>query len=287
MGGREVTAGEMLADILGDLVATIGARTAAALADEPDAVHRLRTSVRRLRNVLAAFSSYLEPSAVGGLRARLAEYGDRLGRARDLEVRVEWCEQVALEVGLDSVLRGRLVGPLAEAHAEAHGELVAWSTSREAQALTAALHAWAGAPTLVEGSARPAAAVAREVVAAQAARVLDHADGYRADPEAAHALRKAARRLRHTADAVTRPPADVLGSDAAELGRIGSRIQSLLGDHRDGLLLAAYVRRALPDDAAPRAAYLTVAEAAERAAEDSIAAVAELLAELEGRVSAT
>ncbi len=56
MGGREMTAGDMLADIVGDLVALIDARTPAALADEPDAVHQLRTAVRRLRNVLAAFS---------------------------------------------------------------------------------------------------------------------------------------------------------------------------------------------------------------------------------------
>ncbi|WP_344400196.1 CHAD domain-containing protein, partial [Promicromonospora sukumoe] len=61
----------------------------AALADEPDAVHRLRTSVRRLRNVLAAFKRYLDRDAAAELRSRLKELGDVLGKARDLEVRAQ------------------------------------------------------------------------------------------------------------------------------------------------------------------------------------------------------
>ncbi len=282
--GRDATAGEMLTDIVGALASTIDERQAAALADEPDAVHQLRTSVRRLRNVLAAFSQYAEPSAVGGLRAQLAEYGDRLGEARDLEVRAEWCERLAAEVGLDSVLRGRLVAPVLAAHADAHGAFVAWAASPEAQALTAALGAWATRPALAIGSARPAHVVAREVLTAQVDRVRKRADDHASDPEAAHALRKAARRLRHTADAVTRPPAEVLGKDEAALGSIGSRIQSLLGDHRDALLLADYVRESLPDEPAPRASYLTVVDAAERTAAEALAAVPDVLQELEARV---
>ena len=93
------------------------------------------------------------------------------------------------------------------------------------------------------------------MLAALGDRVLDHAADYRGDVDAAHALRKAARRLRHTADAVTRPPAAVLGADAQELGELGSQLQSLLGDHRDALLLAEHVRGSMPDDAGARASY--------------------------------
>ena len=283
MGGREATAGEMLAEVVSDLVARIGAKAPAALDDEPDGVHQLRTAVRRLRNVLAAFSQYVEPSVVGGLRARLAEYSDRLGLARDLEVRAAWCERFATEVGLGDELREGLVAPLLEEHARAHAALVAWAGSPDAEPLTAALSQWVEAPALANGTARPASAVAREVLAAQVERVLDHATGYQTDLEAAHALRKASRRLRHTADAVTRPPAAVLGSDAAALGEIGSRVQSLLGDHRDALMLADHVRRSLPDDAGVRAAYASLIEAAEKAADAAIAAVPDVLAELRAR----
>jgi CHAD domain-containing protein len=285
MGAPEVTAGDMLADIVGDLVARIDARAPAAVSDEPDAVHQLRTAVRRLRNVLAAFSQYVEPAAVGGLRAQLAEYSDRLGLARDLEVRAAWCQEVATEVGLDDELREHLVGPLLEAHGRAHQAFVTWSASPEAEELQTALCAWAGAPALANGSARPASAVAREVVSAQVERVLAHATDYQADEESTHALRKAGRRLRHTADAVTRPPAAVLGPDAAAVGKLGSRLQSLLGDHRDALLLADHVRRSLSDDADAQASYGSVVEAADRAAAAAMTSVPEVLAALRASAS--
>jgi CHAD domain-containing protein len=283
MAGREVTAGEMLAEIVSDLVAEIGAKAPAALADEPDAVHQLRTAVRRLRNVLAAFSQHVQPSAVGGLRSQLAEYGDRLRLARDLEVRAAWCEAVASEVGLADELRECLVRPLVEAHAQAHAALVRWAGSPRADPVRSILARWADASELLGSTARPAPVVAREVLAAQVERVDGHATSYRSDLEATHALRKAARRLRHTADAVTRPPAAVLGPDAAALGDLGSRLQSLLGEHRDALLLVDHVRGSLPDGAAERAPYDSLIEAAERRAAAAIAAVPEVLTQLRAR----
>jgi CHAD domain-containing protein len=283
MGGRDTTAGEMLAAVIADLVGKIEARTPAALADEPDAVHQLRTAVRRLRNVLAAFSGYVEPSEVGGLRARLTEYSDRLGRVRDLEVRAAWCARVAAEVGLADILRERLVVPLVEQHARAHAALVAWVGSAAAEPIGTGLGEETFSSAAAVGSARPAAVVAQEVLTEQVDRVLDHGTGYQNDHEAAHALRRAARRLRHTADAVTRPPAEVLGPDAAVLGELGSRVQSLLGDHRDALLLAEHVRALLPQDDAERAAYISVIEAAERAASAAMAEVPSVLADLRAR----
>lgn len=283
MGGREATAGEMLAEVVSDLVARIQAMAPAALADEPDAVHQLRTAVRRLRNVLAAFSQYVEPSAVGALRAHLAEYSERLGVARDLEVRAAWCADVATEVGLADDLRERLVRPLLAEHARAHAALVRWSGSPDAEPLHAALAGWTPTRVLVNGSARPAAVVAREVLAAQVERVLAHATHYLDDPDAAHALRRAGRRLRHAADAVTKPPAAVLGADAAALGELGARVQSLLGDHRDALLLVDHVRVSLADDAGARASYASVIGAAEQAAAVAIAAVPDVLTELRAR----
>ncbi|MDZ5622964.1 CHAD domain-containing protein [Nocardioides bizhenqiangii] len=284
MAGPEATAGEMLAEVVGDLVARIGAKTPAALADEPDAVHQLRTTVRRLRNVLAAFSPYVEPTAIGGLRARLAEYGDRLGLPRDLEVRAAWCARIAAEIGLPGDLRDDLVAPLLAEHARAHAALVAWAASPDAEPLSTALGAAAAAPALTDGSARPAPVVAREVLLAQAARVIDQTTDYRRDPEAAHALRRAGRRLRHVGDAVTKPPAAVLGPEAAALGELGSRVQSLLGDHRDALLLADHLRGSRPDQAGVRAAYASMVEAAERAAGTALASVPAVLEQLEALV---
>ena len=270
----------MLVAVVGDLAAGLEDRLPAALADEPDAVHRLRTAVRRLRNVLAAFASYLEPGEVGALRAGLAEYGDRLGVARDVEVRAEWCARVAADVGLDAALTERIMGPLRAEHDVAQASLVRWAGSPEAGRLREALSSWAASPALVDGrSARPAAAVAQDVLAAQVERVLAHGEDHLADEESLHGLRRAGRRLRHTADAVTRPPAGVLGADARAVGDLGGRLQSLLGDHRDAHLLAEHVRASVPD-AAERSPYEPLVEAAERVAASTIDAVPPVLAEL-------
>jgi CHAD domain-containing protein len=276
----EPPAGEVLAAVVKDLVARLEERLPAALADDPDGVHQLRTAVRRLRNVLAAFAAYFEPGSVGMLRAGLGEYGDQLGRVRDLEVRAEWCREVAAEVGLDAALVDTLVVPLDQARARAHADLVAWAASPEAERLRRSLCTWADAPSLVEGrSARPARVVAREVLMAQVERVLAHGEDHRADEDSAHDLRKSGRRLRHTADAVTKPPAGVLGKDAVALGELGARIQSLLGDHRDALLLADHLRRSFPDTA-ERSAYTPMVEAAAQAAATAIDAVPAVLADL-------
>ncbi|MFE7507433.1 CHAD domain-containing protein [Promicromonospora sp. NPDC057488] len=212
-----------------------------ALADEPDAVHRLRTSVRRLRNVLAAFRRYLDRDAAAALRARLKEWGDVLGQARDLEVRAQQAAAAADAAGLDDQPRSALVDPLRAAHLHAHDEAVRWTRSEHSRDLDRLLTEWATLPRLGARAGRPAKKAARRTAHRQAVRTLRTAPRL-ADPDAAHELRKAARRLRHTCDAVTREPVGLLGKGTKDLGSVGHRIQSVLGDHRDALLLAGHVR---------------------------------------------
>lgn len=278
MGQPQPTAEEMLGCVLGDLARSIDAGVTAALADEHDAVHRLRTAVRRMRNVLAAFADLLDPAAAGALRAGLEAYGDRLGQARDLEVRASDCAAAVDHLGLDALLAGRLAVPLRRTHAAAHADLVTWYGSPQAAGVVTMLAAAERMP-VVRDAARPAGAVAAEAVLAQTDRTLGLAEHHRDDPDAAHALRKAGRRLRHVVDAVTRQPAAVLGDDAVRLGRAGAQVQALLGDHRDALLLADHVRAHARqgDDAAPCAAIVAYAE--QRAA-DALAAVPAVVEEL-------
>ncbi|KRC54927.1 MULTISPECIES: CHAD domain-containing protein [unclassified Nocardioides] len=240
------TAGEMLSAVLADLADQTISRRSAALADEPDAVHQLRTTVRRQRNLLAAFRRCFDTEAASTVGAALASYGGLLGECRDLEVRADDTARALTALGLEH-LDGRLVVPLREAHARAHATLVVWHTGPDAVRLDALLAGWAEAPVLAERARRPAEDVAAKAVRRQVRRVLARADAAAdGSEEARHDLRRAARRLRHTADAV----ADVLTDDAVvRAGRLGQRIQGALGDHRDALLLADHVRRAGdPDD---------------------------------------
>ncbi|WP_159602058.1 isocitrate lyase/phosphoenolpyruvate mutase family protein [Agromyces humi] len=88
----------------------------AALADEPDGVHQLRTHVRRVRSVLAAFTPVFDAAPVVSLRRRYSELGAELGVVRDIEVRVQVAERAleeaegvpfVLNARTDAFLRGR------------------------------------------------------------------------------------------------------------------------------------------------------------------------------------
>lgn len=263
----ELTAGDLLRGVLLELVADIQEKRPAALADDPDAVHQLRTSVRRARNLLAVFSRCFEATEAEALGRELAAYGGLLGECRDLEVRASDAMTALEALGLVEELAGVVVDPLRAAHDKAHARLVAWHRGPGPDRLDDRLTRWATAPPLDGRAGRRAGAVALKALRRQVRRVLDRADdlgGAHAE-ERRHELRKAARRLRHTADAVA--AADVAG--AARLGRLGHDIQGMLGDHRDALLLAAHVR-ACAEGAADRASYDLVVEHAEDLAEGAL-----------------
>jgi CHAD domain-containing protein len=259
-------------------VRTIQDSVPAALADEPDAVHQLRTAVRRLRNVLAAFRKYLDKDTTAELRSHLKEWGDVLGRARDLEVRTQQAAAAADTAGLDSNARSALVDQLRTAHARAHAEVVRWTRSDRGGDLARLMGEWAAEPRLGERASRPAKKAARRAVRRQTDRTLDAA-GRLDEPETAHELRKAARRLRHTCDAITRKPVGLLGRRTKDLGDAGHRIQSVLGDHRDALLLAEHVR----DHADGSATYDGVVDLCEKRALTALADLPAALGELEAR----
>ena len=280
------TAGDLLATEIRALVEQLAAGRAAALADEPDAVHQLRTTVRRLRNLLAAFRRCFDPERAAELAAAIASYGDLLGECRDLEVRAADVTAALDALGLADALAEPLVGPLHVRHAGSHAALVAWHAGPAVTALDALLAAWADAPALARRARRPAADVATKAVRRQARRLLARADAVVAAEsveEARHALRKAGRRLRHTADAVASVDRD--GSLQA-LGRLGHQVQGALGDHRDAVLLGEHVRRCAAGqaDRADRASYDLVAGHAERLATAALVGLPETLSALRERV---
>ncbi|MBM0127673.1 CHAD domain-containing protein [Pimelobacter simplex] len=222
----DTPAGDLLARVIGELVTDVRAGREPALADDPDAVHQLRTSVRRLRNVLAGFGRYVEKRPAHELRAHLASYGALLGAGRDLEVRAEDCRRVLAELGR-SDLEHALVDPLLAAHGGAHAVLVDWHGSPDAAALDHLLGMWGEKAPLAGRARRPVGQVRRSVLRRELRRVLDRAE----EGETSHDVRKAARRLRHVAEAV--------GETA--LARAGKDVQGRLGDHRDAVLLAGHL----------------------------------------------
>ncbi|KRC62301.1 hypothetical protein ASE14_00120 [Agromyces sp. Root81] len=242
---------------LGEIRGRLDEIEPAALADEPDAVHRLRTTVRRLRSVLAAYGPLFDAPAVEEVRRRYRKLGRRLGRVRDLEVRLQVAESGlhdAVESGtFDPVALARIrAGIAAEAgasHRLAHERFVEHEQHPGAARRRAVLDdLLAGAPAtlLAGGAVRPVLAA---LLAREARRTVGHASGVDASrtPAQLHAVRRAGRRLRYAAEALSEDPVEILGEPARRLAAAGETIQDVLGDHRDHVLFARYLRRSASD----------------------------------------
>lgn len=225
-----------------------------ALLDEPDALHQMRTNVRRLRSLLAAYGPVLDAGVVTEVRRRLRELGRELGTVRDLEVRVQVAEEAlaaADEAGRFASdedrtrVRGILVDEETVAHDQAHARFVERQRMPRAIARLEELDRLLADPPFTERAERPARRELAELLdreasraAGRARRLPDHPA-----PEDLHELRKAARRLRYAAEAVTQPPVELFGDAAVALAEAGDAIHDVLGDHRDELLFAEHLRR--------------------------------------------
>ena len=226
-----------------------------AVADEPDAVHQLRTHVRRVRSVLAAYEPVFDAAPAVVLRRRYGELGDELGVVRDIEVRVLVAERAldkASEQGLLSdaaqagSVRARLIDTERENYRLTHARFVERQRLPRALARRGELEAFLADPPLTPLAADPARKVIAALVDDEAHRALRRAERAHGahDTEALHDLRKAGRRLRYSAEAVTTDPVELFDGRIRSLAEVGDDLHDVLGDHRDEVLFAQHVRRA-------------------------------------------
>ncbi|GAA2021701.1 hypothetical protein GCM10009819_00210 [Agromyces tropicus] len=275
-----------------------------AEADEPDAVHQLRTHVRRLRSLLAAFGPLFDPSATLALRRRFGEFGRELGTVRDIEVRIQVAER-ALDVAEEhdphrdvvavpeqaAAVRERLVDDEVEAHRLAHARFVERQRMPRATGRREALATFLDAPAFTPRASGPAREVLGELVEHEARRAVKRTKRLRGDGDVAalHEVRKAGRRLRYAAESVVDEPVARFGSAATRLAEAGEALHDVLGDHRDEMLFAEHVRRAGAHAAhagAPSAAFEALAVAADRRADEHLADLDDAVAELRAATKA-
>jgi CHAD domain-containing protein len=201
---------------------------------QPDGVHQVRVACRRLRSTLAAFRPVLDRTQTDPLRAELAQVGSALSPTRDAEVALAHLRELVAAQPVELVL-GPVAARLQQAviQDEQAGDVQARTvlSSPEYLRLRDDLDALVAAPPLTADAARPADEVLREVVA-HTSRRLRHAVDAAQDsdhPEALHEVRKAAKRVRYTAEAAV----PVLGRPVAELVSALKGVQEVLGDRQD------------------------------------------------------
>jgi CHAD domain-containing protein len=230
-------------------------------AGEPEGLHDLRVAIRRVRSALATFRPVLERSVTEPLRDELRWLSVTLGEARDVEVVIEHTELLlssAEPVGLDdavSGLRARLRLDLAAA-----GDVVeeTLSSTRYA-ALLVLLDAVAVDPPFTAKAEKSAKKLARKRIDHEVERVVERIQLVRAagdpDERAArlHDVRKAAKRLRYTAEAA----APVAGKRIREVEERAESSQDIIGLHHDATVTRSTLRHlALDVESGEAAAFL-------------------------------
>ncbi|MFF7711375.1 CHAD domain-containing protein [Streptomyces sp. NPDC007988] len=209
--------------------------------DLPDAVHQMRVATRRMRSAFKSFRKIIDRSATDPVGEELKWLAGELGAARDQEVMAE-----RLRDRIDALPRQLLLGPV-------RGRLRIWATAHRADArrrsvavldtdrylaLLDTLDALLDAPPLLPAAtSEPAVALPKAVLkdydrlATRVERALGLPAGHDRDL-AMHDARKAAKRARYAAEAVT--PA--LGKPAKRFAKRMKAVQTVLGDHQDSVV---------------------------------------------------
>jgi CHAD domain-containing protein len=213
----------------------------------PDSVHQMRVATRRLRSTLKSFGPVLHAGSTEQLRTELKWLGDLLGEARDGEVMsghlLEGLERMPAELVLGPAV-ARVQGYFAPREAAARRVLLDALDSGRYFALIDALEALLADPPLTAVARGPGADVLAAVVRRRRRRTCRRLHRARRAPAgpardtALHEARKAAKDARYAAEAA-RP---AMGKKARRVARRMKKLQSVLGDHHDGVVARGVAR---------------------------------------------
>lgn len=250
---RAGSAGEAVVRRLGEQLTVLLGADPGTRADETDALHRMRSAARRLRNVLRGHHRLLDrsrtdPAAreLGWLTGILAEARDHEVLARRLSEQAERLRRQDPDLAVRSALQG-LAGRVRDQERARHD--AAWrivvDTLDGARyiALLDDLDSLLTDPPLRRRARKPAVGQLRKVAARDRRRLagrlaaVERAGESSARDQALHGARKAARRMRHTAETAL----PYCGKGARRLCKDTKALQQVLGGHQD----AADARRAL------------------------------------------
>jgi len=222
--------------------------------DAPDAVHKMRVAVRRLRNALATYRPLFVRERTEPVREELKWLAAELGEPRDAEVMRERLE-LMLAHEPPEVVRGagyqRMDEEMRAEYEQSRDKMLGALDSERYFALLDRLDDLAAGPPWSDKAAQPAHAVLRARVRHDYKRLVgrvefaDEADDPGEREHRLHEARKAAKRVRYAAETLT----GVYGKPARRFVKAMKRVQSRLGDHHDAFVTQERLR-ALGDEAA-------------------------------------
>ncbi|MGY1764253.1 CHAD domain-containing protein [Geodermatophilus sp. SYSU D00779] len=231
------TAGEV---VLGAVAGQLQALRDADLAvrtEQPEGVHDLRVACRRLRSILAAFRPVLDREHTDPLRAELQWVGAQLSGARDTEVALSHLRELVAAQPVELVL-GPVAARLRQTEVKDHQagarRVIRTLTDRRYLRLLDALDALLAEPPATELAAAPAPEQLTDAVRRTGKRLrravaaAREAEGVQ-QHERLHEVRKAAKRVRYTAEVAEAQ----FGEPATALIACTKQVQDLLGAAQD------------------------------------------------------
>ena len=235
------TAGEAVLRYVDERIRALVDLDPAVRRDLPDAVHRMRTTCRRLRSVLRSYRPVLDRKVTDPVRDELKWLGTELGAERDHEVlrerlgaRIEALPRELVFGAASARLQVWDVGDTSEARLRT----IATLNSPRYLALLNSLASLTERPPLRGKAARQPEKVMAKAILKEYGRLSDrmtHAlelpPGTKRD-KALHEARKAAKKTRYA----TEPARDSLGKPAKRLGKRVKAVQQVLGDHQDSVV---------------------------------------------------
>ncbi|MGH7231514.1 MAG: CHAD domain-containing protein, partial [Nitrospiraceae bacterium] len=216
---------------------------------DPEDLHQMRVSTRRLRAILRAAKAMLVAEWADGLRAELAWLGEALGRVRDLDVLLHRFhnESAALDP-LERRAFERLLVSLEAERAEARAAMLGGLRSDRYLQLLDRLRAAADAPETV-----PSTLSLRDLAAGEFKKLRQTVQALVPDPPDSelHAVRIKVRRARYAAEL-----AEVaVGRPATRFIERAKTLQQILGQHQDAVVAEDRLRRLISRAGGKRAVF--------------------------------
>ncbi|APW63764.1 CHAD domain-containing protein [Paludisphaera borealis] len=260
-GPRRVKPGDpaaaAIASALRTAVARLRAADPAAQNGEAEGVHRLRTSARRLRSELRAFSDLVEPSWRAALERELQWLGGALGNLRDLDILRAHFETAARGDDAtpdnskccdESIPLRPLFDALDARHEAASQAMREALQSDRCRRLFESLQQSAEHPPLRDDADKPCRSVLPPLVQKSWKRFKKDAEDLDSDsPDSAfHEVRKRAKRTRYTAELIAPTLGRRVSNKAKRFIRLTTAVQDVLGEHQDMTVAITEVENLLP-----------------------------------------
>lgn len=207
---------------------------------DPEELHQMRVSVRRMREMLRSARSFLDRDCSEALRAELGWLGRALGPVRDLDVLLEHLRAETAEMPEQEAAERLLSGLDAEYDRARTDLLTALDSDRYRELLDRVDEASRELPARDSGADDGGETELRDLVVRQFGKLRKDVRKLPDDPpdDRLHALRIRGKKVRYTAELAE--PA--LGKPVKRLIKATKNFQDVLGEHQDACVAEQRLR---------------------------------------------